>query len=319
MPSFSSANGTGYEDVIVVRRETLVMTERQLSSLPNLPPREAIAEVASNLWQDVGVVALWVGGSLASGAGNHFSDVDFRVAVVPDQLARWKAPRFEQRFTRASIVGRLVLQFGNEALLHHLVLSNGVIFDFIVQSTTRRPTQEPLLILGCRSEEFERLLAGRNSVPHVERQTVRGEMLHEFLVSFWINSHKHRKVLFRGLDLMATQGLHVEQSILIRLWYMEASGQDCGDVRQQTIHSFTEVVRIIDQAVGPQALALLGAPMRDRQELYQTIERHRQAVSHLGRRLAQRYGAEYPAALEATVLQGWQAFLTGKQREQHNG
>ncbi len=146
VPSFSSANRTGYEDVIVVRRETLVMTELQLSSLPNLPQREAIAEVASNLWQDVGVVALWVGGSLASGAGDHFSDVDFRVAVVPDQLARWKAPRFEQLFTRASIVGWLVLQFGNEALLHHLVLSNGVIFDFFVQSTTRRPTQEPLLI-----------------------------------------------------------------------------------------------------------------------------------------------------------------------------
>src|SRR5206468_8137341 len=62
----------------------------------------------------------------------------------------------EQICTQASVVGRLVLQFGDEALLHHLVLSNGVIFDFFVQSTIRRPTQEPLLILGCRSEAFER-------------------------------------------------------------------------------------------------------------------------------------------------------------------
>jgi len=294
------------------------MTELQLSSLPNLPQRETIVEVASNLWQDVGVVALWVGGSLASGAGDHFSDVDFRVAVVPDQLARWKVPRFEQICTQASVVGRLVLQFGDEALLHHLVLSNGVIFDFFVQSTIRRPTQEPLLILGCRSEAFERLLAEQNSVPRMERQAVRGEMLTELLVSFWINSHKHRKVLFRGLDLMATQGLHIEQSMLMRLWYIEASDQDCGDVRQQTIHSLTEVVRVSDQSVGPQALVQFGAPMRDRQEISQTVERNRQAVSLLGRRLAQRYGADYPAALEATVLQGWQAFLAGEQTEQHN-
>jgi predicted nucleotidyltransferase len=153
MPSFPSANGTGYEDVIVVRRETLVMTELQLSSLPNLPQREAIAEVASNLWQDVGVVALWVGGSLASGAGDHFSDVDFRVAVVPDQLARWQAPRFEQLFTRASIVGRLVLQFGNEALLHHLVLSNGVIFDFFISRCSGSDSSAGLAsISGWRAE-----------------------------------------------------------------------------------------------------------------------------------------------------------------------
>lgn len=293
------------------------MIELQLSSLPNLPQRETVVEVASVLWQDAVVVALWIGGSLASGAADQFSDVDFRVAVAPDQLAHWKAPRFEQIFAGAPVVGRTMLQFGDDALLHHLVLSNGVIFDFFVQSTTRWPTQEPLLILGCHSEVFERLLAGQNSVPHVARQAVSGEMLHDLLVSFWVNSHKHRKVLYRGLDLMATQGLHIEQSMLMRLWYMEVSGQDCGDVRQQTIHSLTEVVRIIDQAVDPQALALLGAPMRDRQDLYQTIERDRQVVSHLGRRLAQRYDVEYPAALEATALQGWQAFLAGEQGEQH--
>ena len=117
---------------------------------------------------------------------------------------------------------------------------------------------------------------------------------------------------------MATQGLHIEQSMLMRLWYIEASDQDCGDVRQQTIHSLTEVVRVSDQSVGPQALVQFGAPMRDRQEISQTVERNRQAVSLLGRRLAQRYGADYPAALEATVLQGWQAFLAGEQTEQHN-
>ncbi|TMD70244.1 MAG: hypothetical protein E6I91_00355 [Chloroflexi bacterium] len=295
-----------------------MIIDLQLSNLPNLPQRETIVEVASNLWAHAEVVALWVGGSLASGAGDRFSDVDFRVAVAPDQLTCWKSPRFEQVFTQASVVGQGVSPFGDDALLHHLVLSNGEIFDFLVQSTTRLPTQEPLLILGCRSKDFERLLIRENCVPQVERQAVSGEVVQDLLVSFWINSHKHRKVLDRGLDLMATLGLHVEQGMLLRLWYIEASGWDCDDVRRQTIHSLTEIVRTIEQVLGPQALALIGASMRDRQELYQAIERNRQTVSQLGRRLAQHYGFAYPSALEATVLQGWQAFLTGQQREQHN-
>ena len=305
------------KDIIVAGKERLVMTELQLSNLPDLPQRASIVEAASNIWPEAGVVAIWVGGSLARGAGDLFSDVDFRVAVTQDQLAAWKTPRFEHIFTHTTVAGQAVMQFGDDAVLHHLVLSNGEIFDFFVQSATRLPTREPLLILGCRSDEFERKLAGQNSIPPVERQAVDGEVVRDLLISFWINSHKHRKVLYRGLDVMATLGLHIEQSLLLRLWYIDVSGQDCGDVRRQTIHSLTEVVQTIERAMGPQALALLGAPMRDRQELCQTIERNRQAVSqHLARRLAQRYGFEYPGELEETVLRGWEVFL-GEQKEDH--
>jgi hypothetical protein len=294
------------------------MTDLHLNHLPNLPQRETIVEVASNLWAHASIIALWVGGSLASGAGDRFSDVDFRVAVAPDQLADWKSPRFEQIFTQASVVGRIMLPFRENALLHHLVLANGEVFDFFVQSTTRLPSQEPLLILGCRSKAFEQVLTSQNSLPQGE-QTVSGETVQELLVNFWISSHKHRKVLDRGLDLMVTLGLDRELSMLLRLWYIEARGRDCGDVRRQTIHSFTDVVRILEQALGPQALALIGAPRRDRQELYQVIESTRQTVAQLGRRLAQRYSFAYPSALEATVLQGWQAFLTGQQGDPSNG
>jgi hypothetical protein len=285
------------------------MSALQLDHLPSLPQRETIRAVASNLWPDARVVALWIGGSLASGAGDRWSDVDFRVAVTPDQLAPWKSPPFDRIFNHAPVGGQSMLAFGDDALLHHLVLSNGEIFDFFVQSTTRRPTPEPLLVLGCRDAAFARVLAAQNSVPQVEMQPVSGETVRELLVSFWINTHKHRKVLARGLDLMAILGLQHEQNMLIRLWYIEASGQDCGDVRSQTIHSLTEVVRAMEQAMGAQALALIGAPTRSRQELVQAIEANRQAVSQLGPRLARRYGFEYPAALEAVVRQGWQEFL----------
>jgi hypothetical protein len=291
------------------------MSELRLGDLPDLPQRETLLEVAAHLWAAEEVVALWVGGSLASGAGDRLSDVDFRAAVEPERFAAWKAPRFEQIFTRSDVVGQTSFSFGDDACLHHLVLSNGEIFDFFVQSTIRRPTQEPLIVLGCRSDEFAQMLAEQNSVPPLKRQAVKREVVRDLLVSFWINSHKHRKVLYRGLDLLATLGLRIEQSLLLRLWYIEASGQDCGDVRDGTIHSLTEIVLTLDHALGPQALALVGTPMGNRQEIYQAIEHNRQSVSHLGRRLAQSYDFDYPAVLEATVLQGWQAFLAERKHD----
>jgi len=60
------------KDVIVVGKEGLLMTELQLSNLTDLSQRASTVEAASHIWPDDGVVALWVGGSLARGAGDLF-------------------------------------------------------------------------------------------------------------------------------------------------------------------------------------------------------------------------------------------------------
>lgn len=38
------------------------------------------------------IQAIWVGGSLAAGRGDQYSDIDFRIAVEPGQLDRWDSP-----------------------------------------------------------------------------------------------------------------------------------------------------------------------------------------------------------------------------------
>ncbi|MGH2507127.1 MAG: hypothetical protein ACRDHZ_06910 [Ktedonobacteraceae bacterium] len=283
--------------------------ELQLNILPDLPQRTTIEEVSRHLWQNEKIVALWLGGSLARGAGDVYSDVDLRVAVEPAQLAVWKAPRFEEIFMSSPVVGQQFLTFGQEAFLHHLVLANGEIFDFFVQSNTTKPTSEPHLILGCRDEQFARILAAENLFAAHPTQTVQPAEVQQLLVDFWINAHKQRKVLYRDLDLLATFGINIEKSFLLRLWYIDVSGIDCGDMRRQTIHSMTDMVRALQEAVGAQELTVIGEPMRNRQELYRAIERDREVAAQLGRRLAQTYGFAYPIELEASVLQGWQDFL----------
>ena len=286
--------------------------ELQLDLLPDLPQRATIVEISTRLWQNEEVVALWLGGSLARGVGDIFSDVDYRVAVGLQQLAAWKTPRFADIFSSATVVGQQFLSFGTDTLLHHLVLSNGEIFDFFVQSTAQEPTPEPRLILGCRDEDFAHILANENQMLLDKEQEMQAANVQKLLIAFWTNTHKHRKVLHRGLDLMVNFGIDVEKGLLLRLWYIEISGEDCGELRRQSIHGLTRTIRTLEKAVGDEARAVIGQPMRDRQEIYHAIESHREAVARIGRRLAQKYGFTYPEQLETTARQGWQAFLAGQ-------
>jgi hypothetical protein len=284
--------------------------ELQLNRLPTFSQRATIVEICTRLWQHDAVVALWLGGSLAHEAGDVFSDIDFRVAVAPHDLPTWKTPPFEEIFARSPVVGQQFLAFGEQAFLHHLVITNGEIIDFFVQSTQQRLTPELRLILGCRDEDFAHLLVANQQRARVEAAAeVEPATVQHVLTAFWINTHKHRKVLHRNLDLMVTFGFDVEKALLVRLWYMEASGKDCGDVRQGTIHTLTSIIRTLEQATRGEVRSIIGVPMRTRAEIYHAVESNRNVISDIGRRLAQKYGFVYPTDLEATVLQGWQEFL----------
>ncbi|MGH2479063.1 MAG: hypothetical protein ACRDHW_05350 [Ktedonobacteraceae bacterium] len=286
-----------------------MINELQLGALPNLPQRTTIEEISAHIWHNYEVAALWLGGSLARGAGDLFSDVDFRIAVPTEQLAHWKTPRFEDIFRSAPVVGQGFMAFGDKAFLHHLLLANGEIFDFFVQSTSQELTPEPRLILACRDEQFAHRLTTEGQLKAQAPRDVQADEVQQLLVDFWINTHKHRKVLHRDLELLVTFGITIEKSLLLRLWYIDVCGKDWGDMQRQTIHSLTSIIRALQEAVGEQALAVTGAPMRNRQELYQSIERDREVVAQIGRHLAQTYGFTYPGELEAAVFQGWQDFL----------
>ncbi|QBD74987.1 hypothetical protein EPA93_02850 [Ktedonosporobacter rubrisoli] len=284
------------------------MQDLNSQAIPNVPQRATINALALRLWQRSDVLALWLGGSLACGTGDKYSDIDFRVAVSPEQFAAWKTPDFASFFAHAPVLGQQCMVFGNAALLHHLVLANGEIVDFFVQSAEHALTAEVRLILGCRDAALASRLADMRSEERSEELPVSQETLQQLLISFWISTHKHRKVLYRGLDLLALQGIQGERAILLRLMYIAAKGRDYGDMHRQTIHSLTDIIRTVQTLDTEQAQALLGAPMRDRQEVYQVIEQQRATVSRVGRQLTQTYGVSYPTALEAVVLKDWQDF-----------
>lgn len=279
-----------------------------LTRLPALPQSATIAELAPRVWRTAGVVAVWLGGSLANGTGDRYSDIDLRVAVGPDMLTQWEAPDFATLLDD-QVLGRQFIRFGPHAFLHHLILRGTDIVDFLVQSTASEPTVEHTLVLGCRDEALAARLAVSDTPPPTPRRALDPGAVRELEVAFWINSHKHRKVLSRDLDLMFAAGAAANWTMLMRMAYIEATGEDTEPRHFSGIHGLTELVHAVEAADYAGLLADLGMPIRNRAEICAAIERHRVMAGTLGRTLAQRHGFAYPTELEEMVVRAWDAFV----------
>lgn len=271
------------------------MTALNLDLLPDLPQRPFLKELATDLWNDPEVVALWLGGSLARGAGDAHSDVDLRVAVASESVSETLPPAAVRLETQ--VVYRLILRIGDDAVLHHLLLRDGQIYDLWVQTAAREPSHERRLVLGCRDAAFAARLAG-GADPSVQFQPADPEGIRQVIGGFWMNLRKHQKVLARGLTLIAWEGEHRLRQELLRLWFVQATGDDCGPMQVMTIHSLTPMVQAIQEAWEGQALNKLGKSSETTAEFAEAWERMAKELAQVGRILAMRLGFEYPAAAE---------------------
>jgi hypothetical protein len=287
-----------------------IMATINSSVLPDIPQRPQLERIVQALVREENVRAVWVGGSVARATADRYSDVDLRVAVPPEALEQWSEPDFSRWFVQESdqVVGSLRLTFDG-TFLHHLVLASGAIYDLLIQDTNRVFGNERNLLLFCRDEHLRQALeaANRTQIKPLFAPA-KPDAIRELIETFWINSHKHRKVLARGLDLMAHTGIEAERKTLLRLYFIHATGRDTAS-KSLTIHTLTEIVREVDAAYGMRALELLGTSCQSRNAIVKTVETLRDEMAPIGQELAARYGFAYPHRLEQTVRQGWTEFL----------
>src|SRR5262249_25133768 len=170
------------------------------------------------------------------------------------------------------------------------------------------PGVEPTLVLGCRDETFAHLLAASSHPLTPVSAPVTGEVVRGLVVDLWVNSHKHRKVLYRHLDLMFPAATYFNWQMLMRCWYTAATGHDVSPEHFTGIHGLTDLTRTVAGAYGAEPLALCGAPTRTREEICAAIERYQDAFAEVGHMLAERYGFAYPTELEAVIRREWHAF-----------
>ena len=82
------------------------------------------------------------------------------------------------------------MRFGEQALLHHMVLGDGTIVDFYVQDTTTTNPEPELVILACRNAEFREMLEGFASPAALLVREIDGAAVRQFFVDYWITTHK---------------------------------------------------------------------------------------------------------------------------------
>lgn len=278
-----------------------------IDGLPDLPQLAFLKELLPKLWSEPKVLAIWLGGSFARGNADNYSDIDLRLALRQEDYETW-SPDLEGLFGK--LLAHQRLHFGKEALLHHLIAPNGDIYDLYIQSINQEPTKEARLVLACRDASFLLKLqqpAEESTIfPEAKAETIR-----EIVEFYWLNTHKNRKVLYRDLDLLLWEGLNRFRPILLRLHYIRLSGRDCGDLSRTTIHAMTPVIRTLQTAEDRAFLELVGLATQTREDKIQAVNSLNREISKVGKLLFYRYAMLYPEALEALVLQGWEAFLQG--------
>lgn len=278
------------------------MTIVDLGVLEKGPHAKLIREMAGMCSADDSIQAVWVGGSLASGTGDTYSDIDLRIAVEPGHVERWKSPDWE-KYLPIRPYGGGFMRFGERALLHHLVLADGTLVDFYVQDTTQQNPEPNLVILACRNAQFRETLEGFASPAAALAREIDGAVARQFFIDYWITTHKQMKALARKYDHTAFAGLYMERMALLRAWYMQAVGKDIDS--RPTIHMLGALHKGLEGKLTESQHNTLGLPSRTPEETITVIDAIRAEMSSVGHWLAAKHGFEYPQELEDVVRRVW--------------
>jgi hypothetical protein len=278
------------------------MINIDLGLLEHGPHATLIHDMARKCSADDSIPAIWVGGSLAAGLGDAYSDVDFRIAVEPGHIDRWTSPDW-QHYLPIPPCGGSLMRFGEQALLHHLILNDGTIVDFYVQDTIRRNPEPNLVILACRNAEFRAILEGFAQPAAVLVREIDGVVVRQFFVDYWITTYKQMKALSRKYDLSAFAGLYMERMALLRAWYMQAVRKDIDS--RPTLHMLGALHKGLDGTLTAQQHNILGLPSTTPEETITVIDAIRAEMACVGRWLADRHEFAYPHELEELVQRIW--------------
>lgn len=258
--------------------------------------------MAVRAYADPTIQAIWIGGSLASGTGDFYSDVDFRIAVAADQIEKWVAPDWTQ-YLPVLPCGSVLMRFGTQALLHHMVLTDGSIVDFYIQDTQQQNPEPQIVILACRNPELKETVAGFARPAAALVKEIDGAVVRQFLVDYWITTHKQMKALARHYDQSAFAGLYMERMALLRGWYMQATGKDIES--RMSLHMLGALHKGLDGHLTQAQHDLVGLPSRSPAETVAVIDGIRAEMASVGRELAERHQFAYPFELEEVVQRVW--------------
>ncbi len=221
-------------------------------------PRETLDRLLGVLAADPAVKSVHIGGSLARGEDDAYSDLDLWV-----EGEKWNPECLGGQFlvaTKSEIAGMPFI---------HGVAVGGTIIDLIHSA----PKWE-----GCARLD----LPAPTPMPPAPLPGC------GLVDEFWALSLKHRKNFMRGYEKLVPFGLDFDRRLLFRAWAMSETGSDPGP---NAFNLFT-LKSLHDAVLTPRRMALLGMPLRTREEILAAVEAYREEMTRL---------YPVPSALELTV------------------
>lgn len=281
----------------------------QLDLIPSLPQTHFLPDLTRSLWQRDGVIALWLAGSMGRGNADPYSDVDLYVGVTSDALNDWQDIDVTTLFGDA-YAAHYYSHFDAELFVFHVFLKAGHLYDLHIQGQDRELPKHNRIILACRDEAYRTALISTEDQPFIAPPTpIDPEAAEREIIIFWVSLDKGRKLLYRNLDLVISSGLYLMRQMVLRLLYMDVTGEDCGNLIRLGIHPLKPVTHALQPVLGEELARLMGAPATTRSELYAANTQLGEVVGRVGRSLAEKYEFDYPEALEQAVLRNWEAFM----------
>ncbi len=221
----------------------------QLAILPGLVQRLQALPVTR---------AVYLGGSLGRGEGDLYSDLDLQVIVQPSCTDFLPDPVLAQV---AGVPPLAVVRFtlGPASWMHHLILASGIIVDLLCRHEI---TESELLYLVPLEGDCGPSLPAAGTRPKAwAPEIISAQEVRDLVQAFWVTMHKHRRGIAREQELVIWTGIHLSLAQLMRLQFIAATDQDCGDLTRMGIYSLSGVNDWLKINADTDCLAELLAPV----------------------------------------------------------
>ncbi len=206
--------------------------------MAQLPQWDILPGVVERLYARSEVHAVYLGGSLGRGAGDAYSDLDLHV-IVHAACTDFLTDAVIAQVMAIPVLAKECVRLGSTAWMHHLVLASGLVVDLLCRHHV--PAQELSHLVPLDAACSQTLPISETRPKTWAPTTVSPATLSDLIQTFWINLHKHRRGIARAQDVVIWVGIRHSVIQLLRLQFIAATGQDCGDLARMGIYGLSGV------------------------------------------------------------------------------
>lgn len=286
-----------------------------LSSFSSVPQGRTLQNVRDALARSGRVQAIFLGGSLANGDSDSFSDIDISVFIDPDEDG-------ETTLGIETMLNESVIEIhefvGHNASTLIFWFENGIMCELYIFSTDeyfqRARTMEQRQTYECLYLRDSSYLEGIDSNSKGAHEIIFSspeiDSIRNLIYFFWRESFNATKLIHRNHTLTAYQKRQVLEGTFIRLAFIEKTGKEYlpENVNKST-HTYLRAFDKLSDAEKIKILDVVGLEGRDANSLGHSIYAISKAFWEVGKSLNESYPFDYPVALAELTLNQWRSLL----------